>query len=91
MAPEGAAVRGSLAFGLGPSWASSQPALEQELNDQDATRRWLVYWYLEAAGAPRSWGPWRAVLRLHHRSGAFGWVAENGGSNVPSLGVRRRF
>ena len=84
-------VRASVAFGLGPSWASRDPVLERRLNGENETAAWLVYWYLEADVAPRSWGPWSAVVRLHHRSGAFGLVAEEGGSNVPSLGLRRRF
>jgi hypothetical protein len=65
--------------------------LERHISDNGDSARWQVYWYLEAAGAPRSWGPWRAVLRLHHRSGAYGYVAEAGGSNTPTLGIRRRF
>lgn len=84
-------LRASVAFGLGPSWASEEPPLERGITENGDTARWLVYWYLEAAVAPPSWGPWSAVLRLHHRSGAYGWVAAEGGSNVPTLGVRRRF
>ncbi|MEF8792388.1 hypothetical protein [Thiohalorhabdus sp.] len=81
----------SVAFGLGPSWASEQPPLERQITDNGDTAQWLVYWYLEGTVGHRSWGPWSAVLRLHHRSGAFGLVAAEGGSNVPTLGVRRRF
>jgi len=87
----GAPVRSSLAFGLGPSWASRRPVLEAEGDPAGKSYRLMTYWYAEAAAAPRAWGPWRMVLRLHHRSGAFGLVADHGGSNVPTLGVRRRF
>jgi len=86
-----APVQTSLALGLGPSWASDKPPLERRITENGDTARWLVYWYLEAAAGHRSWGPWSAVLRLHHRSGAYGWVAAEGGSNIPALGVRRRF
>lgn len=86
-----ASLRASVAFGLGPSWASEKPVLERRLTDNGDTAQWLVYWYLEAAVGHRSWGPWSAVLRLHHRSGAYGLVAPEGGSNVPTLGLRRRF
>ena len=84
-------LRSSVAFGLGPSWASQRPPLERQASENGRTARWLVYWYLEAAVGHRDWGSWSAILRLHHRSGAFGWVAAEGGSNVPALGVRRRF
>lgn len=86
-----ARVRSSLAFGLGPSWASETPVLERRISDNGDSARWLVYWYMEGTLAPRSWGPWSAVARLHHRSGAYGRVAEAGGSNIPSLGLRREF
>jgi hypothetical protein len=87
----GAPVRASMAFGIGPSWASRDPRLEKRIAEDDTTQRAMVFWYLEADAAHRSWGPWSAVMRLHHRSGAYGVVAPEGGSNVPSLGLRRRF
>jgi hypothetical protein len=86
-----APVRASLAFGLGPSWASRKPVLERRVSDNGDSSRWLVYWYMEATAAPRAWGPWSALIRLHHRSGAYGRVAEAGGSNTPTVGIRRRF
>ena len=86
-----ASLRASLAVAVGPSWASEKPRLERRITDDGTTARWLVYWYLEAAAGHRAWGPWSAVMRLHHRSGAYGLVAAEGGSNVPTLGVRRRF
>lgn len=88
--PEGF-VRSSLAFGLGPSWASTEPALEKRFNAAGETQQLLVYWFLEAELGFRPWGSWTAFARLHHRSGAFGLVADEGGSNVPTLGVRWRF
>jgi hypothetical protein len=83
-------VRTSAAFGAGPSWATERPALEPDING-GATRRLLVYWYMELTAAPAHWTHWDTSLRLHHRSGAFGLVAAEGGSNVLALGLRRRF
>jgi hypothetical protein len=83
-------VRSSAAFGVGPSWASERPALEPGINGGE-TRQLLVYWFLEVTAAPADWERWAGSLRLHHRSGAFGLVAAKGGSNVLSLGLRRRF
>lgn len=81
----------SAAFGIGPSWASRRPELEKEINPNRETERFLVYWFLEGTAAAPSWDRWAVTLRLHHRSGAFGVVAENGGSNVLSLGIKRGF
>jgi hypothetical protein len=86
-----APVRASVAAGLGLSRASRRPALEKTLNQKGETYRWMAYWYVEMAGGHRSWGPWTALVRLHHRSGAYGVIAPRGGVNVPSLGLRRRF
>ena len=75
----------SVAFGLGPSWASEVP--EAELQFNRTTQQFLVYWFLEiAAGSPGS--DWAVIFRLHHRSKAFGLVAEDGGSNTLALGVK---
>lgn len=82
--------RTGAAFGIGPSWASRTPLLEEEING-GGSERVLVHWFIEGTLRPAGWGPWRLVARLHHRSGAYGWVADEGGSNVPSLGLRRRF
>jgi hypothetical protein len=78
----------SIAFGLGPSYASEVP--DEEVAMDGDSQRWLVYWVAElAVGLPRS--NWRGVFRLHHRSGAFGIVADEGGSNVLAVGLRRQF
>lgn len=83
-------VATSLAYGLGPSFASEKP--QAEIDEHDTTKKFLVYWYAELAlGPPQS--NWAGVLRIHHRSGAFGLVADRGegGSNTLCLGLKYRF
>jgi len=83
-------VATSLAYGLGPSFASEKPEAEIDVND--STHKFLVYWYGEIAlGPPGS--NWEGVLRIHHRSGAFGLVADrgDGGSNTLCIGLKYRF
>lgn len=83
-------VSTSLAFGLGPSYATDEP--EGEIERHDETQRFLVYWFGELAlGPPNS--SWSWVFRLHHRSGAFGLVADQGegGSNTLAAGLKYRF
>jgi len=83
-------VATSLAYGVGPSYAASEPEEEIELND--STKKFLVYWFGELTlGPPKS--NWAASLRIHHRSGAFGLIEEQGrgGSNTIAVGVKYRF
>ncbi|MCZ6637227.1 MAG: hypothetical protein O7C66_03425 [Alphaproteobacteria bacterium] len=78
----------SVAFGLGPSYASKVPKDESAMDGE--SQHWLVYWVFELAmGLPET--DWSGVFRLHHRSGAFGIVADKGGSNVLAVGLRRQF
>jgi len=76
------------AFGIGPSFATREPAEEVERSGSSA--RTLVYWVGELEFS-RPHQPWSVIARLHHRSSAFGLVAERGGSNFIGLGLRRRF
>ena len=88
--PWGNYVATSLAYGLGPSYASEEP--EEEIKLNDSTKKFLVYWFGELTlGPPES--NWAASLRIHHRSGAFGLVEEQGrgGSNTVAVGVKYRF
>ena len=83
-------VATSFAFGIGPSWATDEP--EGEIERHDETQQFLVYWFGELAlGPPAS--SWAWVFRLHHRSGAFGLVADqgDGGSNTLAAGLKYRF
>ena len=78
----------SLAFGIGPSYASEKPMVEVA-NDGDSERL-LVYWMAEIEVGPPD-KDWSAIIRLHHRSGAFGLVADEGGSNALVFGLKQRF
>ena len=83
-------VSTSLAYGLGPSYATKEPAAE--IDEHDSTHKFLVYWFGEIAlGPPDS--NWAGVFRIHHRSGAFGLIADRGegGSNTLGVGLKYRF
>jgi hypothetical protein len=83
-------VNTSLAIGEGISYASSIPALERKANEQ--TKRLLNYLMLEASFAVPRHPKLQLIIRLHHRSGAFGlYRAGNTGSNNIGLGVRYLF
>ena len=88
--PWSTVVPGSLAFGLGPSYATEVPPIEVALKgDSD---RLLLYWTAEIEVGPfEPKGRLSAVARLHHRSNAFGALADAGGSNAVVLGLRWRF
>jgi hypothetical protein len=78
----------SVAFGMGPSYATEVPA-EEVASDGDSARL-LLYWVAELeVGLPDR--PWSAIARLHHRSNAYGVFADDGGSNWLTLGLRWRF
>ena len=82
-------LRTEVGFGVGLSYAFEFPRVEYELEND--TQRLLVFWMLEITAGPRA-GPWSAVLRLHHRSPAWGAMGvADGGMNAPSLGVRYEF
>lgn len=76
----------SVAFGLGPSYATDKPEIEIE-NDGD-TSRFLVYWMLELAAALPSHPRIALIARIHHRSDAYGLVADEGGSNALAVGLK---
>ena len=78
----------SLAYGLGPSYATSLP--EYERVRYGSTEQLLLFWHLEATfGVPDS--GWAAIFRLHHRSSAYGLFADEGGSNILTMGLRYAF
>lgn len=76
------------AFGLGLSYATEVPEVELAL--EDTSERTLIYWVAEFTGGPPG-SNWAVSLRLHHRSDAFGLMAEDGGMNAVGLGVQWRF
>lgn len=81
-------VETSFAFGLGPSWAAEEP--EVEVMIKGATKQFLIYWFTEITLGPPD-ANWAVVFRLHHRSKAFGLVAEEGGSNTLAAGLKFLF
>jgi len=79
----------SLAFGIGPSYTTEKSQVEI-FNDGD-TSQLLVYWMLELSLALPKQKRTALIMRIHHRSNAFGLVAEDGGSNALAMGVKIRF
>jgi hypothetical protein len=79
----------SFAFGVGVSYTSEESAVE--LAHRGEVQRLLAYWVGEIeVGVPNE--PWSGLLRLHHRSTAWGFFGDgNPGSNFLVLGIRRRF
>jgi hypothetical protein len=86
--PWGDCMATSIAWGVGPSYATEVPTVEKTINSTSA--QWLVYWFAELAfGPPKD--NWALVLRLHHRSTAFGMMADSGGSDTLAAGIKFRF
>ncbi len=79
----------SVAFGLGPSYATDEPEIELE-NDGD-TSQFLVYWMLELAMGLPDYPCVALITRIHHRSDAFDLIADKGGSNALGFGLKWRF
>lgn len=78
----------SLAYGLGPSYATKLPAYERQKSGD--SEQFLLFWHIEAAfGLPDS--NWSTIFRLHHRSSAYGIFADKGGSNILTMGLRYDF
>jgi hypothetical protein len=80
----------NLALGTGLSYATETPEIEAK-NHSD-TSKFLAYLLFEAAFALPDIPQWSAVVRLHHRSGAFGtFNGVRGASNAWGVGVRYSF
>jgi hypothetical protein len=80
----------SFGFAEGVSYVSSIPAIEKR--NHDNTRRLLNYLMFELTFARPSLPELQFVLRIHHRSGAFGlYRAGNTGSNDIGAGIRYLF
>ncbi|HEU0202223.1 MAG TPA: hypothetical protein VFR86_17560 [Burkholderiaceae bacterium] len=78
----------TVAFGIGPSYATVRPPAE--VTREGTSRRLLVYWQLELTlGPPR--GGWATMVRLHHRSPAYGLFGGAGGGNALTAGLRLFF
>ncbi len=79
----------SLAFGAGPSYATDVPEIEAERSDGSA--RLQVYLMAELEFTLPSHPDIAFISRIHHRSNAFGIVADEGTSNALALGLKFRF
>ena len=81
-------VSTSFAFGIGPSYATEVPPLEEVINE--SSQQWLIYWFGELTFGPPQKN-WSVALRLHHRSCGFGFVGEHGGLNILTAGIKFRW
>jgi hypothetical protein len=81
----------SVAYGLGPSYAFRAPEVEQR--SRQPASQLLVFMPVEVTFAPprKRNSDWELLVRVHHRSGAFGVVSDSAGSNFVSAGFRYRF
>jgi hypothetical protein len=79
----------SVAFGLGPSFATAEPVIEKL--SEGHTSKFLVYWMMELEFGLPEYSSFSLVTRLHHRSNAYGLLAEKGGSNALAIGLKYRF
>jgi hypothetical protein len=79
----------SFALGLGGSYATAEP--EVEILIDGATSRFLVYGMTELTLGLPEYPNIALIIRIHHRSGAWGLVTEKGGSNTPCIGLKYRF
>lgn len=80
----------SLALAEGVSYVSSVPVTEKKFNSN--TKRLLNYLMFEVTFSLPNQPRLQGVIRIHHRSGAFGlYQAGNSGSNDIGLGIRYLF
>jgi len=79
----------SLAFGIGPSYATEEPQVEIDNNSE--TSKFLIYWMIELALGLPDHPQTALILRLHHRSNAWGLINEDGGSNAIGIGMKYRY
>jgi hypothetical protein len=81
----------SAAVGLGLSYATELP--EFEVQDNGSSNQWLAYMLVELTARLPSVPQWQLVVRVHHRSAAFGVFEENvkGGSNGAGIGIKYRW
>jgi hypothetical protein len=81
----------SAAAGLGLSWASDDPPFEIE--EHGSTEQLLAYILVELTFSPPKHPEWAGVVRIHHRSSAYGTFADDiqGASNSLGVGIKYRF
>jgi hypothetical protein len=82
----------SFASGVGLSYATQTPKVEEDLRGDGQTAQLLVYLMLELDVALPHSAHWSMVTRIHHRSGAFGlFNGVTGASNAWGFGVKYSF
>jgi hypothetical protein len=81
----------SAAVGLGISYATEMP--EFEIQAHETSNRWLAYILVELSASLPPIPKWQMVVRIHHRSAAFGAFEDNlkGGSNAVGVGINYRW
>ena len=78
----------SLAAGVGPSYATAVPEIEVQRSGKSA--HLLVYLMVELEFVPPSHPNIAFIARIHHRSNAFGIIADSGTSNSFAFGLKFR-
>jgi hypothetical protein len=76
----------SAAFGLGASYATEIPKAEVIIEGD--SKRWMAYWMMEIALSHPQVPNIALITRIHHRSEAFGLIADEGGSNSLAIGLK---
>ncbi len=76
----------SFAIGVGPSYATDVPEIEVQRSDE--SEHLQVYMMVELEFVLPSHPNVAVITRIHHRSNAFGIVAESGTSNSFALGLK---
>ena len=79
----------SFALGTGPSYATNIPEIEVERSGE--SEHLQAYMLVELEFMLPSHPKVAFITRIHHRSNAFGLVAEDGTSNVLALGLKFKF
>ncbi len=79
----------TLALGEGASYVDTIPAYEG--TSEQGVEKLLNLLVLELTIAPPGRPEWALLLRVHHRSRAWGLYARNGESNFFLLGIKYRF
>jgi hypothetical protein len=79
----------SFAVGAGPSYATEVPEIEVQRSGE--SERLQVYMLVELEFALPSHPNIAIITRIHHRSNAFGIVADDGTSNALGFGLKFRF
>lgn len=77
------------AFGLGLSYASEKP--QAEIQNEGSSQQWMIYWMMELAFSLPQQPDLALITRIHHRSEAYGLIADEGGANALAIGLKFRF